>query len=125
MTPKEIIQTHATRQGIKPDLLASQVKEFLSKPNTRMVQQGDCLFLIQSKDNVGYFHIFNGGNAGNYIRSLRMFVTFMQKLGYHQIAMRVQDKQQSQKIATSAGVKSANYQEIGGRIDPYLMIMEI
>lgn len=125
MTSAEIIQAHAIKQGIDPALLASQVKKFLSEPKTKMVQQGDCLFLIQSKDNIGYFHIFNGGNAGNYIRSLRMFVTFMQKLGYHQIAMRVQDKQQSQKIAASAGVKSANYQEIGGRIDPYLMIMEI
>lgn len=125
MTPSEIIETHAIRQGQNPELLSSQVKQFLRNPKTQIVQQGDCLFLIQSKDNIGYFHIFNGGNAANYIRSVRMFIIFMKKLGYQELAMRVQDKQQSQKIAASVGVKSAKYQEVGGNIDPYLMIMEI
>jgi hypothetical protein len=49
----------------------------------------------------------------------------MKKIGFKKIAMRVQDKDQSKKISQAAGVDSVSYKTIGGKIDPYLMIMGI
>lgn len=125
MTADEIIQIHAERQGMDPMTLRGQTNTFLQKPKTKIFKQGDCLFLVKSDDDIGYFHIFNGGNAASYLRSLRTFVAIMKKLGFKKIAMRVEDKEQSAKIATAAGVSSPKYKHIGGKVDPYLMTMEI
>lgn len=125
MTADEILQIHATNQGMDPKKLRGQVKEFLEAPVTQIFQQGACLFLVKFENNIGYFHIFNGGNSSGYLRALRLFVDFMKKFGFKKIAMRVDDKDQSSKIAASAGVLSSSYEYIGGEVDPYLMTMEI
>lgn len=125
MTPAEIIRAHAANQGQNPNGLATNIKKFLDQPQTRVVRQGDCLFLIKTRGKVGYFYIINGGNSTGYIRALRAFADLMRKLEYKQVAMRVQDKEQSKKIAQSAGVEGVSYQEVGGESDPYLMTMEL
>jgi len=125
MTPAEIIRAHAKNQGIDENVLAGQIYDFLSEPKTQVLQQNDCLFLIKNENELGFFYILNGGNSTGYIRALRMFVTMMKALGYKKIAMRVQDKEQSAKIAKTAGIVSVSYKTIGGENDPYLMIMEI
>lgn len=125
MTPPEIIRAHARNQGIDENVLAGQIHDFLSEPKTQVLQQNDCLFLIKNEHGLGFFYILNGGNSTGYIRALRMFVTMMKALGYKKIAMRVQDKDQSAKIAKTAGTVSVSYKTIGGKHDPYLMTMEI
>jgi hypothetical protein len=125
MTAAEIIRAHAANQGQNANALAINIKKFLEQPETKVVREGDCLFLIKTQDQVGNFYIVNGGSATGYVRSLRMFAEMMRRLGYQKVAMRVQDKEQSQKIARSAGVKSVDYKEVGGTADPYLMTMEL
>jgi hypothetical protein len=125
MTADEILQVHAKNQGMDPRLLRGQAKEFLQSPKTQIFQQGDCLFLVKFEDDIGYFHIFNGGGATGYLRATRMFILLMKKLGYKKLAMRVDDKEQSTKIAKSVGASSPKYKHIGGKVDPYLMTMEI
>jgi len=125
MTPAEIIRAHAKNQGINENQLAGQIQTFLAQPKTQVVQQNDCLFLLKSEGDVGFFGILNGGSSTGYIRALRTFVKMMQKIGFKKIAMRVEDKEQSKKIAQSAGLNSVSYKTIGGKIDPYLMTMEI
>jgi hypothetical protein len=125
MTPAEIIRAHAKNQGINENQLAEQVHNFLKQPKTQVVQQNDCLLLLKSEGDIGFFNILNGGNSTGYLRALRTFVSMMKKIGFKKIAMRVQDKDQSKKISQSAGVSSVSYKSIGGKIDPYLMIMGI
>tara|TARA_R110000868_G_scaffold8513_1_gene44036 strand:- start:17305 stop:17682 length:378 start_codon:yes stop_codon:yes gene_type:complete len=125
MTPADIIRAHATNQGQNPNVLATSIKKFLEQPETKVVREGDCLFLVKNQNGVGNFYILNGGNSTGYVRALRAFVVMMRSLGYQKIAMRVQDQEQSQKIARTAGVKSMNYTEVGGTEDPYLMTMEL
>lgn len=125
MTPTEIIVAHAERQGQNPDGLAAQIKKFLAQPQTKVVREGDCMFLVKTSDEVGYFYIMNGGSSAGYLRALRAFAEMMRRLGYKKIAMRVQDKEQSRKIAMSAGAKTVDHKEVGGKSDPYLMTMEI
>ncbi|CAB5220109.1 hypothetical protein UFOVP239_54 [uncultured Caudovirales phage] len=125
MTPPEIIRAHAKNQGLDESTLSGQIHDFLLNPKTQVFQQNDCLFLIKNEDDVGFFYILNGGNATGYIRALRLFVAMMKKLGYRKIAMRVQDQDQSAKIAKSAGVNSISYKTVGGENDPYLMIMKV
>jgi hypothetical protein len=125
MTPAEIIRAHAKNQGINENQLAEQVHNFLAQPKTQVVRQNDCLVLVKSEGDIGFFNILNGGNSTGYIRALRAFVPMMKKIGFKKIAMRVQDKDQSRKIAQSAGINSVSYKTIGGKIDPYLMTMEI
>lgn len=125
MTPSEIIRAHAKNQGIDENILAGQIHDFLAKPKTHVFQQNDCLFLTKDEHGVGFFYIVNGGSAPRYIRAIRMFIDLMKKMGYKQIAMRIEDKQQSQKMATAVGVRSVSYKTIGGKHDPYLMTMEI
>jgi hypothetical protein len=125
MTADEILQVHAKNQGIDPRLLRGEAKEFLKSPKTQIFQQGDCLFLVKFEDDIGYFHLFNGGGASQYLRSLRMFVKLMKKLGLKKIAIRVDDKEQSKKIAASIGALSSEHKYIGGKVDPYLMTMKV
>lgn len=125
MTADEILQVHAKNQGIDPRMLRTQTNAFLKMPETQIFQQGDCLFLVKTENGVGHFYIFNGGNAAGYLRALRVFVDLMKKLGFKKIAMRVEDVEQSKKIAASAGVLTTDYEHVGGEVDPYLMTMEI
>jgi hypothetical protein len=125
MTSADIIRAHATNQGQNPNVLATSIKKFLEQPETKVVREGDCLFLIKNQNQVGNFYILNGGSATGYVRALRAFAAMMRTLGYKKVAMRVQDKEQSQKIARSIGVNSIAYKEVGGTVDPYLMTMEL
>jgi hypothetical protein len=125
MTPADIIRSHAANQGQNSNALATNIKKFLQQPETKVVREGDCLFLIKTQNEVGNFYIVNGGSATGYVRALRLFADMMRSLGYKKVAMRVQDKEQSKKIARSVGVKSVNYKEVGGTADPYLMTMEL
>lgn len=125
MTADEILQVHAERQGMDPMVLRGQTNAFLKTPKTQIFQQGDCLFLIKADGDTGYFHIFNGGGPSGYLRAFKVFVSFMRKLGFKKIALRVDDKEQAAKIAASAGLTSHKYKRIGGKIDPYLMTTEL
>lgn len=124
MTPAEIIRAHAAKQGLSPNALAINIKQFLDQPRTKMVRDGDCMFLIKAKDDVVNFYIVNGGNSTGYIRALQAFAALMQRMGFKKGAMRISDKEQSQKIAKLIGAKSVSYKEVGGTGDPYLMTME-
>lgn len=125
MTPPEIIRAHAKNNGIDENQLAGQIHDFLKQPKTQVIRQNDCLLLVKDEQGIGFFSIINGGNSTGYVRALRLFAQLMKKMGYKKIAMRVHDKEQSQKIAKTAGVPSVSYKTIGGKIDPYLMTMEI
>lgn len=125
MEAKEIIRAHAANQGQDPNALATNIKKFLDQPGAKAVRDGDCIFLFVARNKIVHFFILNGGSSTGYIRALRAFAALMRKLGSKKLAMRVQDKEQSKKIAQSAGVKSVAYTEVGGTVDPYLMTMEL
>jgi hypothetical protein len=124
MTAAEIIRAHAANQGLNPNALAINIKKFLEQPQTKMVRDGDCMFLFMTKDDTVNFYIVNGGNSTGYIRALRAFAHLMDKLGFKKGAMRISDKEQSKKIAKLIGAKTVTYKKVGGTGDPYLMMME-
>jgi hypothetical protein len=124
MTAAEIIRAHAANQGQNPNALAANIKKFLEQPRTKMVREGDCMFLTKAADDVVNFYIVNGGSSAGYVRALRSFADLMQRMGFKKGAMRIADKEQSQKIAKLIGAKSVSYKEVGGTSDPYLMTME-
>lgn len=125
MTPKEIIQQHANNQGLNPEDLANQMRKFLEQPRTKMVADGDCLFLIRDVDGTAFFYIVNGGSPTGYVRSLKSLASLLKKMQYKKCAMRVADKEQSQRIAKAAGAQDVKYKNVGGKADPYLMTMEL
>lgn len=125
MTAAEIIRAHAANQGQNANALATNIKKFLEQPETRMVREGDCMFLVNTNGDTANFYIINGGNSAGYIRALRSFSELLRRLGYKNAAMRVEDKEQSRSIARVAGVSSVSYKEVGGTADPYLMTMEL
>lgn len=124
MTAAEIIRAHAKKQGQNANALATNIKKFLEQPQTKMFREGDCMFLTKTKDDTVNFYIINGGNSTGYIRALRGFAALMEKLGFKKGAMRISDKEQSEKIAKLIGAKSVSYKKVGGTADPYLMTME-
>jgi hypothetical protein len=125
MTPAQIIKTHAVNQGQNVDGLAAQVQNFLDQPKTSVIKEKDCLFLVKAAEGIAYFYILNGGNQMGYVRALKEFKNIMRTLGYHKIAMRVEDQETSKRIAMASGAKSVKYKHVGGAGDPYLMTMEI
>ena len=125
MTPEEILQNHARNQGHKNNVLSDQVAEFLKQPNTYQLQENNCVFLVQSFGTSAHVYIMNGGSPNDYMRALKMFVDKMRAHGIKHLTMRVTDKVMSGRIAQSVGVNSVSYKDVGGKIDPYLMTMEL
>ena len=124
MTAAEIIRAHASNQGQNANALATNIKKFLDQPRTKMFREGDCMFLTKIAGDTVNFYIVNGGNSTGYIRALKAFAELMERLGFKKGAMRISDKEQSQKIAKLIGAKSVSYKKVGGTGDPYLMTME-
>jgi hypothetical protein len=124
MTAAEIIRAHAKNQGQNANVLAINIQKFLEQPKTKMFREGDCMFLTKTKGDTVNFYIINGGNSTGYIRALRAFAKLMDRLGFKKGAMRISDKEQSQKIAKLIGAESVSYKKVGGTGDPYLMTME-
>jgi hypothetical protein len=125
MTPAEIIRAHAQKQNLDPKALALQVQKFLEQPQSQVVTQGDCLFLVRNIDGVAFFYILNGGNAAGYLRALKSGADMLRHMGFEKASMRVSDMEKSKQIAASIGVQNVSYKRVNSKTDPYLMTMEL
>lgn len=127
MTPLEIIKEHARRTlpNEDPGKMVAQVADALQKPQTQLLQEGDCVFLIRADKKSAFMYIFNGGGQVGYLRALGIFTQLMRKLGFERLKMRVTDTDLSRRIAATAGVDKVTYKHVGGGTDPYVMTMEL